>query len=113
MAVQILPVLKAIAPYVAQVAAAAIPAFTSKSAETAKSDPVVAKQIEELQAAATNNAESLHLLAEKLQQTIRGIESAAEEARRQIATYKAMLFLAMGLSGLSSLFCLILLFKYA
>lgn len=86
MAVAIFPIIKAVAPYLAQIATAAIPAFTSKPADAAKSAPVMAQQIEELQAAATQNAESIHVLAEKLQQAIQGIEMAAEEARKQVAT---------------------------
>lgn len=109
MAVPILPIIKAVAPYVAKIATAAIPAFTSKPTEVAKSDPVIAKQIEELQAAATQNAESIRVLAEKLQQAIEGIEAAAQDANRQIATYKTMLVVALGLSGLSVLLSIYLL----
>ena len=43
MAIQFLPIIKAVAPYVAQVAAYAIPAFTAKP-EAVKADPVVVKQ---------------------------------------------------------------------
>ena len=111
MAIQFLPIIKAVAPYVAQVATAAIPAFTSKPAESAKTDPVVAKQIEELQAAATRNAQSIHVLAENLQQAIQGIETAATEAKKQIAAYKTMLFVALGLSGLSTLLSVFLLVR--
>jgi hypothetical protein len=92
MAIQFLPIIKAVAPFVAQVATAAIPAFTSKPAESTKSDPVVAKQIEELQAATTKNAQSIHVLAENLQQAIQGIEAAATEAKKQIAAYKQCFF---------------------
>jgi len=109
MAVQILPIIKAVAPYLAQVATSAIPAFTSKPAEIAKSDPIVAKQIEELQAAATQNAESIHVLAEKLQQAIQGIESAAQEAKNAVAVYKTMLFIALALSSVSVLVSLFVL----
>lgn len=59
MALQILPIIKAVAPYLTQITASAIPAFTSKPAETVKVDPVIAKQIEELQSAATRNSESV------------------------------------------------------
>ena len=102
MALQIFPIIKAVIPYIAQIATAAIPAFTAKP-EAAKSDPVVAKQIEELQTAATQNAESIHLLAEKLKQTIQDLEEAAQNAQRQIATYKVMIFCAVGLSAISLL----------
>lgn len=103
MAIQILPIIKAVAPYLAQVATAAIPAFTSKPAESAKSLPVMAKQISELQKAATQNAESIHVLAEKLQQVVHGLEVAAEEGRKEVAAYKTMVIAALGLAGLSLL----------
>lgn len=111
MAVQILPIIKAVAPYVAQIAAAAIPAFTSKPAEVAKSDPVIAQQIQELQAAATQNAQSIHTLAEQLQQAIQGIENAAQEAKQQAAFYRTLLFVALGVSGVSLLVSVFLLVR--
>lgn len=104
MAVQFLPILKVVAPYLAQVAAAAIPAFTSKP-EAVKSDLVVAKQIEELQAAATQNAQSVHVLAEKIQQTMQGIENAVQEAKKQADAYKTMLFASLGFSAVSLGIC--------
>ena len=111
MAVQVLPIIKAVAPYVAQIATAAIPAFTSKPAETAKIDPVIAKQIEELQTAATQNAQSIHVLAEKLQQAMQGIEGAALDAKKQIAAYKTMLFVAFVFSSVSMLTSIFLLVR--
>jgi len=109
MAVQVLPIIKAVAPYLAQIATAAIPAFTSKPTETTRDDSVISKQIEELQAAATHNAESIHMLAEKLQQAIEGVEVAAQDARKQVAAYRTMLFAALGLSGIAILLSIILL----
>jgi hypothetical protein len=108
MAVQFLPIIKALAPYVAQIATAAIPAFTSRP-ETVRSDPVVAKQIEELQTAVTQNAQSIHVLAEKIQQAMQGIENAAQEARQQVAAYKVLLFASLGLSAVSLVACIYLL----
>lgn len=110
MAVQFLPIIKAIAPYLAQVAAAAIPAFTSKP-EAAKSDPVIAKQIEELQQAAIHNAQSVHVLAEKIQQAMQDIENAAIEAKKQVAAYKTILFASLGLSAVSLAVCVYLLMQ--
>lgn len=101
MAVPILSIIKAVAPYVAQIATEAMPAFTSKPEAIAKSDPIIAKQIEELQAAATQNAESIQVLAENLQQAMQGIEAAARDAKKQVATYKVMLVVALALAGLS------------
>ena len=100
MAVQFLAIIKAVAPYLAQVATAAIPAFTSKP-EAVKSDPVLGKQIEELQSAATQNAQSIHVLAEKMQQAIHGIEGATQDAKKQLAAYRTMLFVSLGLSAVS------------
>jgi methyl-accepting chemotaxis protein len=108
MAVQFLPIIKAVAPYIAQVATAAIPAFTSKS-EIAKTDQVVAKQIQELQEAVTQNAESIHVLAEKLQQAIQSLESAGQEAQRQISTYKVIIVGSLGLSAVSLTICIYIL----
>ena len=108
MALQFLPIIKAVAPYLAQIATAAIPAFTSKP-EAIKTDPVLAKQIEELQGAATQNAQSIHVLAEKMQQAIQGMEGIAQEARKQVAAYKTMLFVSLGLSAVSLATCIYLL----
>ena len=98
-----LPVLKAALPYVAQIVTAAIPAFTTKS-DVSKTDPLVVQQIEELQAAATKNAESIHLLAEKLQQTIQGIESAAIGLEKQMVKLKVMLLVSLLISLLAIVF---------
>jgi len=98
MAAHILPFIQLVAPYIAQVAAAAIPAFTSKPTEENRSDPVVIKQIEELQTAVTQNAQSVHILAEKLQQVIEGLENTAENAKQQASAYKTALYLSLGLS---------------
>jgi hypothetical protein len=100
MAVPILPIIKAVAPYIAQIASSAIPAFTSKP-DAAKSEPVLSKQIKELQTAATQNAQSIHLLAEKLKQAIQDLESAAQGARKQISTYKALILCSLALSVIS------------
>jgi hypothetical protein len=108
MAAQLIPIIKAVAPYVAQVAAAAIPAFTSKPA-AAKLDPVVAKQIEELQSAATQNAEAIHVLAENLKETIEGIENAARDANRRLVLYKLGLALSLLLSTTSMALCVYIL----
>jgi hypothetical protein len=110
MAVQFLPIIKAIAPYLAQIATAAIPAFTSKP-DAVKSDPVVARQIEELQEAATQNAQSIHVLAEKIQHAMQDIENAAQEAKKQVATYKTILLASLALSAVSLSICVYLLLR--
>ena len=105
MAAQFLPIIKAIAPYLAQLAAVAIPAFTSKKggadSEVVKSDPVIAKQIEELQSAASQNAQSIKVLAENLQQAIEDIEKTAQSADKKIATYKVIILASISFSIIS------------
>jgi archaellum component FlaC len=109
MVLQFLPFLKAIIPHLAKVATVAIPVFSSKPGEKAKNYHIIAKQIEELQAASTQNAESIRVLAEKLRQTIQDIEDAAQDVRNKITRYKIMLFIALGLSVVSMLLSIILL----
>ncbi|WP_372625668.1 hypothetical protein [Arsukibacterium sp.] len=89
MALQLIPLIKVLGPYLTTIATTAIPAFTAKPAET-KTDPVQAQQISELQQAVTRNAESLHTLAEQLQKVIALAEHASAEAERQIKTYKLL-----------------------
>jgi hypothetical protein len=89
MAVPVIPLIKALGPYLTAIATSAIPAFTAKS-EVAKSDPIVAQQITELQDAVTKNAQALHTLAEQLQKVITSAEQASVEAQRQVATYKTL-----------------------
>lgn len=85
-----IPILKATLPLLTQVVATTLPAFTAKP-ESSKADPVTVKQIEELQTAATQNAESIRVLAEKLQQTIEGIENTAVDLHKQNAMLKKTL----------------------
>ena len=110
MAAQFLPIVKAIAPYIAQVATAAIPAFTSKKGgsdpDVIKSDPVIIKQIEELQSAASQNAQSVKILAEKLQQAMEDIEKIAQSASKKIAAYKLIIFASISLSIISLGLCI-------
>ena len=114
MAVQFLPIIKAIAPYIAQVATVAIPAFTSRreapDQEVVKLDPVVAKQIEELQSAASQNAQSVKVLAEKLQQAIEDIEKTSKSVSKKVAAYKVIIFASVSLSIISLILCVYILF---
>ncbi|HSH87412.1 MAG TPA: hypothetical protein VK958_09215 [Methylophilus sp.] len=111
MAIQFLPIIKALAPYIAQVATSAVPAFTSKPEAAVKVDPLLVKQIEELQSAALQNAESIHVLAEKMQQAIQQIEAAAQIANKQVTAYKTMLFVSFGLSIAAMSACIYLLVR--
>ena len=110
MAISYSTIFKAVAPYLAQVAAAAIPAFTPLT-EAFKLDPVLTKQIDELQVAVTQNASSVHILAKKIQQTINGIEESAQEEKKQLNFYKTMLFVSLTLSVASLAICIYLLVR--
>jgi len=96
----IVPILKAILPHITQIASIAIPAFTKKPS-VALTDPIIARQIEELQAAVTHNAESIHVLAEKLQQTIVGIDQGAVVLQVELARMKRLVWFAAGVALIS------------
>ncbi|MDQ7989603.1 MAG: hypothetical protein REI09_08215 [Candidatus Dactylopiibacterium sp.] len=81
-----LPLLKASLPYVTQLVTAAIPAFTAR--HDPKDDPLLTQQIEELQRAATHNAEAVRGLAEKLRQTIQTLDDAAAELERKARLFR-------------------------
>lgn len=95
-----LPLLKASLPYVTQIVATALPAFTAKPAEE-KTDDLTAQQIAELQSAATNNAESIHVLAEKLQQTIKGIELAGNDLQKKLIFFQRLSYGALAVAAVS------------
>ena len=103
-------IFKALAPYLAQVAADTIPAFTPLS-EAFKSDSALSNQIDELQVAVTQNASSIHILAIKIQQAIDGIEESAQQAKKQLTIYKTILFVSLSLSIVSLGICIDLLVR--
>ncbi|MEO8156990.1 MAG: hypothetical protein ABI648_04280 [Betaproteobacteria bacterium] len=92
-----LPALKAILPYVSQVVSVALPVFT-KMADKNKVQDVVPNQIQELQTAATHNAESLKVLADQLQKTITSIESGAVKMESELRALKRLSVAAILLS---------------
>lgn len=101
-----LPVIKAAIPHLAQVVTVALPMFTSRS-ENADRDALIARQINELQEAATQNAESVKELATQLQSTFEGLESAATDLQKQLKRQKqltvVMLILSTAAIALGSL----------
>ena len=84
-----LPLLKASLPYITQILTAAIPAFTSKPASEKAAD-VVPKQIAELQAAVTHNAESVKTLATQLKETIEAIDSSTAILQQEVKVLKRL-----------------------
>jgi hypothetical protein len=96
-----LPVIKASLPYVTQIVTAAIPAFTSKPGNTPP-DEVVPKQIEELQAAVTHNAEAVKGLATQLKETIEAIDQSAVRLEAELARQRRMTLLAVIIAAVSA-----------
>jgi hypothetical protein len=92
-----IPALKVILPYVTTVATAAIPAFTQWR-DGEKSSELVAQQIGELQQAAGQNAESVRLLAEQMQQALKMIEQASEDNARRLRRTQWLAVAACALS---------------
>jgi uncharacterized protein YicC (UPF0701 family) len=78
-----LPVLKAALPYVSNIVAAAIPAFTSRKGQDVSSD-LVAQQITELQAAVTQNAEAVKTLAAQLEKTLTALQASESEMSERL-----------------------------
>ncbi len=97
-----LPILKAALPYVTQIVTTAIPVFSAKT-PASKGDDVLSRQISELQSAATQNAESIRVLAEKLQATIQGIDAAANTLQKGLITLKRLVIGALLLAVIALL----------
>jgi hypothetical protein len=76
------PAVRAVLPYVGAIVAAALPVFTTKKSDDAVAAQVqlMQKQIDELQAAATQNAAHIKELAKQLEKTVAAFEQAAAAA---------------------------------
>ncbi|MDO9227630.1 MAG: hypothetical protein Q8M09_10050 [Pseudomonadota bacterium] len=85
-----LPVLKAALPYVSNIVAAALPVFTSRRGQDATGD-LVGRQIAELQAAVTSNAETMKGLAAQLEQTLSAIATGETDQTQRLATLQEAL----------------------
>lgn len=92
-----IPALQAILPYVAQVVAVALPVFTRRTGRDRDED-LVGRQIQELQAAVTQNAQSLNVLAEQLRQTIATLDAGALRLDRQLRALRRLCVAALLLS---------------
>jgi len=85
MAPWLIPALKAVLPHIGTIITAAKPVFTRKT-DAAASDatPLPQQQIEELQAAAAQNAAHIHALAGQLQDMVSALEQAAAQAEARL-----------------------------
>jgi hypothetical protein len=97
----LLPALKIALPYITQIVTSTLPMFTSRPGD-AKLDEVVPQQIRELQTAATQNAESVKVLAAQLKEAIEGVDAGMAEMQKQLATMRRLAMAALALAGIAS-----------
>lgn len=88
-----LPIIKIVLPYLAPVVQSALPAFTKKPSEAA--DPIVAKQISELQEAVKANSESTKALAKAIEEVAQANDRAMR--RMQMITSAAVVIAVVSL----------------
>ena len=79
-----LPVLKAALPYVSNIVAAAVPVFTARREQDASGE-LTARQIAELQAAVTGNAETVKGLAAQVEKTITALDAGEADLAQRLA----------------------------
>ncbi len=97
-----LPIVKTAIPIIAEIVTVARPMFT-KNAPEGDRDPLTRKQIEELQAAATQNSQSVVQLAEQVEKTFEAMEAAALDLQKDLQRQRRLTLLALtvGLVGLA------------
>jgi hypothetical protein len=85
-----LPVLKAALPYIGNIVAAAVPVFTSRK-ELDASAELISRQIAELQAAVTGNAEAVKGLATQVERTITALDAGEADLAQRLAALQETL----------------------
>ena len=95
-----IPLIKSAMPYVVQVLSIAIPAFTSRSSQK-ETDDIIPDQIAELQSAATQNAESVKILAEQLKGSMEGVDAAAVKLQQELQLLRMLSVIAIVVSVVS------------
>ncbi len=84
-----LPAVKVVLPYLTQIVAAAIPAFTQKT-DKGETPDLTRRQIAELQDAVTHNAESIKTLAAQLEQVINDLDAASAKIEKETRTARRL-----------------------
>jgi len=114
----LLPALELIGPHLGSILKAATPAFTKKGAKDAKGaemelrpDALVQQQINELQSAASRNAENITELAAQLQNTVEALGRAAELAQKRLRRAFLIATFACVLSGVAVCVSLVSLYR--
>lgn len=85
------PALKIALPYISQIVTATVPMFTSR-ATNGKSDELVSKQIQELQTAVTQNAESVKVMATQWKDTMENLDVAAARLQKEIVVLRRLAY---------------------
>ncbi len=98
----LIPALKAVLPHVGTIISAASPVFTKKKADVAVKQAPPQEQIEELQAAASQNAAHIKALAAQLQSTVTALERAALIADAKFRRLQWLCVVSAGLSVLAT-----------
>lgn len=88
------------APYLVDVITLARPLFTRSRAGEREPD-VLPQQIAELQNAATQNAETLRLLAAEMQKTLETLQAGAALLERQLRAARLLAGIAIGVAALA------------
>jgi hypothetical protein len=96
-----LPIIKAVLPYIEPIFQAAIPAFTKLKSE--KADPLVSKQITELQEAVKTNSESTKALARAIEEAAQANDKAMKRMRLIAIAAVAVAVLSLALAIVSLL----------
>lgn len=87
-------------PYIPEIIKIARPLFTRGSPQE-KSAEVMAQQIAELQSAATQNTDSIKLLATEMQHTIDALQTGAAELEKKLARAGVLLIISTIISVLA------------
>ena len=99
----LLPALELIGPHLGTILKAATPAFTKKGAKgdekEFRPEALVQQQINELQSAASSNAQNITELAAQLQNTVEALGRAAELAQKRLRRALLIATFACVLSG--------------
>lgn len=91
------------APYIPEIIRLARPLFTRASPKDEETD-ITARQIAELQTAASQNAESIKHLATDMQRTLEALQNGTAEMEKKLNRAHTLLIIASTVAALS--FCL-------
>jgi hypothetical protein len=106
----LIPALKAVLPHIGTIVDAAKPVFTRKKPAGTTAAPtgdVTQQQIAELQAAAAQNAEHVHELAEQLQSTVAALQTSAALAESRLRRVTVTVSISLAVSCAAMLVALV------